>query len=56
LTCALLTGLALFVRWLSLRPVGVPLWFYVCAVLLAILLSILAGQMSPRRFGTRSQK
>jgi cell division protein FtsX len=53
LTCALLTGLALFVRWLSLRPVGVPLWFYVCAVLLAILLSILAGQLSPRRFGAR---
>jgi len=33
--------------------VEIPLWFYFCTMLAAILLSILAGQLSPRRFGTR---
>jgi cell division transport system permease protein len=53
LACGLLTGLGLFLRWLTLRPVEIPLWFYVSTILVAILLSILAGQMSPRRFGAR---
>ena len=53
LACGLLTGLSLFLRWLTLRPVEIPLWFYVSTILVAILLSILSGQLSPRRFGTR---
>jgi cell division transport system permease protein len=53
LACGLLTGLGLFLRWLTLRPLEIPLWFYVSTVLAAMLLSILAGQLSPRRFGTR---
>jgi len=53
LACGLLTGLGLFLRWLSLRPVEVPLWFHFCALLAAMLFSILAGQLSPRRFGTK---
>jgi cell division transport system permease protein len=51
LACGLLTGLSLFLRWLTLRPVEIPLWFYASTTLAALLLSILAGQLSPRRFG-----
>jgi cell division protein FtsX len=53
LACVLLASLGLFLRWLTLRPVGIPLWFYAGTLLAGVVLSILAGQISPRRFGTR---
>lgn len=51
--CALLGGLMLFVHWLTLRPVGIPFWFYLSVTLAAILLAILAGLLSPKRFEKR---
>jgi cell division transport system permease protein len=53
LACGLLAALGVFLRWLTLRPVEIPLWFYFCTLLAAMLLSILAGQLSPRRYGTK---
>lgn len=35
--------------WLILRPVGLPFWYYVAAGLVALLLAVLAGLLSPRR-------
>lgn len=53
IACGMLAGIALFLHWLLLRPIEIPLWFYVCIVLAALLLAVLAGLLSPRRFGKR---
>jgi cell division protein FtsX len=53
IACGMLAGLALFFHWLLLRPIEIPFWFYMCVVLAAVLLAVLAGLLSPRRFGKR---
>jgi cell division transport system permease protein len=53
LACALLSGLTTFYGWLFLHPTAFPVWFYLCVILSSILLSILSGLMSPRKFSSR---
>jgi cell division protein FtsX len=48
--CGILILLSMVYRWLFLRNVTFPLWFFAVVGLLALLLSVMAGLLSPRRF------
>lgn len=48
--CCVLWGLTSAYTWLFFRAIALPLWFYGVTVLLGLLLAVLSGLMSPRRF------
>lgn len=51
---AVLAVLASVYGWLFLREVSFPFWFYVSTSLAAIVLCVLAGVLTPRRFMSRA--
>ncbi|RPH93840.1 hypothetical protein EHM69_09130 [candidate division KSB1 bacterium] len=48
--CGFVAGLAAVASWLSLREVSLPAWFYLFICGIAILFSVIAGLLSPRKF------
>jgi cell division protein FtsX len=46
----ILYGLTMGYSWLMFRGIALPFWFYGAEVFLAVMLSLLAGFLSPRRF------
>jgi cell division protein FtsX len=48
--CGVLYGLTAGYSWLFFRTIVLPVWFYAGMVLLASVLAIIAGLLSPRRF------
>jgi cell division protein FtsX len=51
--CGVLSGLASVYGWLFLHPMSFPSWFYFAVYLSAILLAVISGLLSPRRFTSR---